>query len=143
MTEADYTSAVRLLYDAFRRGDDETCLAFFHQNAEWTSAENFIYADESPYIGVRAIRRLIFERIPHDWDNFTVATSEICGGADVVIATGRLRGIFRTNGASLDAQFVQVFHFNNGRIARCQMYTDTAHFKEVVGGLSLPSAASR
>jgi ketosteroid isomerase-like protein len=138
----DYTSVVRLLYDAFQRRDAATCLALFSDRAEWSAAENFMYADESPYVGPEAIRRLVFVRLPEDWDDFSLTASEILGGSDVVIATGRFKGTFRANGAPIDAQFVQVFHFSNGKITKCQMYTDTAQFKEAISGLRLPSATA-
>jgi len=57
---------------------------------------------------------------------------EIVGSGDVLIASGRFRGRYKATGASVDAQFVQVFQFRDGRIARCQVYTDTAQFKEAV-----------
>jgi ketosteroid isomerase-like protein len=138
----DYTSVIRLLYDAFRRHDEATCLALFSDRAEWTAAENFLYGDESPYLGPEAIRHLIFGRLPADWDDFTLTASEIIGGADVVIASGRFKGTFRANRAPIDAQFVQVFHFSDGKITKCQMYTDTAQFKEAIGALRSPSATA-
>ena len=137
----DYTSVVRLLYAAFLRHDAATCLALFSDRAEWTAAENFLYADESPYVGPEAIRRLMFGRLPEDWDDFSLTASEILGGAELVIASGRFKGIFKANGAPIDAQFVQVFQFSNGKIAKCQMYTDTAQFKETIGTLRSPSAS--
>lgn len=137
----DYTAAIRILYDAFRRRDESTAVAFFADRAEWSAAENFIYADESPYIGAEAIRQLIFVRLFDDWDNFSMTASEIQGGGDVVIAKGRFKGTFKANGAPIDAQFVQVFHFYNGKIATCQMYTDTAQFKETIGMLKAPASA--
>lgn len=57
---------------------------------------------------------------------------EILGGGEIVIASGRFRGKFKANGATIDAQFVQVFQFKGGKIAKCQMYTDTAQFKEAI-----------
>jgi ketosteroid isomerase-like protein len=107
---------------------------------EWTSAENFVYADHSPYVGVDAVLKLIFERLPADWEHFAVSAGEILGGGDLVIANGRFRGRFRANGASIDAQFVQVFQFKDGKVARCQMYTDTAKFKESISQGRLASA---
>ena len=119
-----------MLYAAFSHGDVHRCLAFLDPQIEWNSAENFIYSDESPYIGAEAVRKLVFERLPADWDDFLWIPGEILGGGDLVIAHGRFQGKFKATGAQLDAQFVQVFQFKDGRIVRCQMYTDTAQFKE-------------
>jgi ketosteroid isomerase-like protein len=127
-----YAEAIRGMYDAFARGDVQRCIDFFDPGVEWHAAESFIYFDQSPYVGVEAVRKLIFERIPSDWDGFTLTAEEILGDGDLVIANGRFMGRFKANGAGINAQFVQVFRFQDGRIVRCQMYTDTAQFKETV-----------
>jgi ketosteroid isomerase-like protein len=84
--------------------------------------------------------KFVFERLLSDWENFSLSAGEILGGGDLVIANGRFRGTFRANGASIDAQFVQVFQFKDGKIAKCQMYTDTAQFKESISQIRLASA---
>jgi ketosteroid isomerase-like protein len=128
----DYTQTVRSFFDAFARRDAQLFTELLDPQIEWTSAENFLYADQSPYIGIDAVLKLIFERLPADWDDFSVSAGEVLGGGDLVIANGRFLGRFKANGASIDAQFVQVFQFKDGRIAKCQMYTDTAQFKESI-----------
>lgn len=129
---SDNVTKIRSYYEAFARHDDAAVMAYFDPQVEWTSAENFIYADESPYIGLDAVRNLIFVRLQNDWDDFSLSAQEITGGGDVVIASGRFRGIFKINGAAVDAQFVQVFQFRNDKIVKCQTYTDTAQFKEAL-----------
>ncbi len=136
----DYTQTVRSFYEAFVHRDPQLFAAVLDPQIEWTSAENFVYADHSPYVGVDAVLKLIFERLPADWEHFTVSAGEILGGGELVIANGRFRGRFRANGASIDAQFVQVFQFKDGKVARCQMYTDTAKFKESISQGRLASA---
>jgi len=135
----DYTQTVRTLYDAFARGDVQLCSALLDPQIEWTAAENFLYADHSPYVGIDAVRKLFFERLPADWDDFSSSAGEVLGGGDLVIASGRFRGRFKANGASIDAQFVQVFQFKDGRIAKCQMYMDTAKFKESISQIRAAS----
>ncbi|HEV2198232.1 MAG TPA: nuclear transport factor 2 family protein [Bryobacteraceae bacterium] len=135
----DYTQTVRSFYDAFARRDVRVFTALLDPQIEWTSAENFIYADHSPYVGIDAVRKLIFERLPADWDDFSASAGEVLGGGDLVIASGRFRGRFKANGASIDAQFVQVFQFKDGKIAKCQMYTDTAQFKESISRIGMAS----
>ena len=96
-------------YDAFARRDAQLFTELLDPQIEWTAAENFLYADQSPYVGIDAVLKLIFVRLPADWDDFSVSAGEVLGGA---------------NGASINAQFVQVFQFKDGKIAKCQMYTD-------------------
>ncbi len=136
----DHTQTVRSFYDAFGRRDPQLFAALTDPQIEWTSAENFIYADRSPYLGVDAVVKFVFERLLSDWENFSLSAGEILGGGDLVIASGRFRGTFKANGASIDAQFVQVFQFKEGKIAKCQMYTDTAQFKESISQIRLASA---
>lgn len=135
----DYTQTVRSFFDALVRRDVQLFTELLDPQIEWTSAENFVYADQSPYVGTDAVLKLIFGRLPADWDNFSVSAGEVLGGGDLVIASGRFRGRFKANGASIDAQFVQVFQFKDGKIAKCQMYTDTAQFKESISRIRLAS----
>ena len=128
----DPVETARCFYDAFTRRDAQTFAELLDPKIEWNSAENFLYADRSPYVGIEAVRQLIFERLFGDWEDFSMTAAEILGGGNIVIASGRFRGKFKANGASIDAQFVQVFYFKDGKISKCQMYTDTAQFKEAI-----------
>lgn len=128
----DQSQTVRAFYDAFTRRDAQSFRELLDPQIEWTSAENFLYADRSPYVGPDAVHQLIFGRLFGDWEGFSMVPGEILGGGEIVIASGRFRGKFKANGATIDAQFVQVFQFKGGKIAKCQMYTDTAQFKEAI-----------
>jgi ketosteroid isomerase-like protein len=136
----DSTQTVRSFYEAMEGRDAQGFASLLDPRIEWYSAENFIYADHSPYVGVDAVLELIFARLFRDWDNFSMSAGEILGGGEIVIANGRFRGRFKANGASIDAQFVQVFHFKGGKIAKCQVYTDTAQFKEAISKARSASA---
>jgi uncharacterized protein len=131
----DYTQTIRSFYEAFVQRDIERFVELVDPGIEWTSAENFIYADHSPYVGVKAVVQLIFGRLLVDWNDFSMTPGEILGSGEIVIANGRFRGKFKANGASIDAQFVQVFQFRDRKIAKCQMYTDTAQFKDAISAI--------
>ncbi len=128
----DHIQTVRSLYEAWAHRDAERCAALVDPEIEWTSAENFIYSDHSPYKGAAAVLTLMFGRVLIDWNNFSMGAAEILGSGDIVIANGRFRGTYKANGASIDAQFVQVFQFKDGKVSKCQVYTDTAQFKETI-----------
>jgi uncharacterized protein len=128
----DDTQTVRSFYAALARRDAQLFAELLDPQIEWSAAENFLYAYQSPYVGVDAVLKLIFGRLSEDWDDFSISPGEILGGGQIVIASGRFRGTFKLNRAPIDAQFVQVFHFKNGKVAKCQMYTDTAQFKEAI-----------
>lgn len=132
LTPQDPLHTIRAFYDAFEQADQAAFAALCDLAIEWTSAENFIYSDRSPYVGIAAVLDLIFRRIPGDWDKFSLLPMELLGGGDLVIANGRFRGVFRANGAGIDAQMVQVFQMKDGKVAKVQVYTDTAQFKDTV-----------
>jgi len=128
----DYTQTVRSFFDAFTQRDAPRFLVLLHPNVEWFAAEGLLYTDHSPYVGPDAVRGLIFDRLLADWDDLSVTATEILGRDDLVIASGRFRGTYKGNGAALDAQLVQVFQFTDGKIAKVQVYADTAQFKESI-----------
>ena len=137
----DCIQTVRAFYAAFQHDDVPAFCDLMDSAIEWTAAENLIYNDRSPYIGKDAVVDLVFRRLRSDWENFVMDPQEILGRDDLVIASGRFRGTFKANGATLDAQFVQVFHLKDGKVARCQMYTDTAQFKESISALRASETA--
>jgi ketosteroid isomerase-like protein len=128
----DGIQTIQAFNEAFRRRDAQSFGELLDPEIEWASAENFIYADHSPYVGVDSVLKLIFGRLFADWDDFSITVGEILGEGDLVIANGRFKGRFKANGAPIDAQFVQVFQLKHGKIAKCQVYTDTAQFKETI-----------
>jgi ketosteroid isomerase-like protein len=130
----DYRHMVDRFYKLYARHDVSAVLDLFDPRAEMHSAENFIYAKGSPYVGPDAIREGIFDRLEADWDGFSAVHEEILGAGEVVIARGRYRGTYKATGTSINAEFVHVFRFKDGKIAMLQSYTDTAQFKEAVGG---------
>jgi ketosteroid isomerase-like protein len=137
---ADYRQAIERFYRMYERKDLSAALEFLDPQVEMHAAENFIYATGNPYVGPDAIRDGIFARVESEWDGFSAAHEEILGMGDVVIARGRYRGTFKATGTSINAEFVHVFRFKNGKIAMWQSYTDTAQFKEAVSGQSAEAA---
>jgi len=137
---ADYRHVIERFYRMYGRKDIPATLELFHPLAEMHPAENFIYATGQPFVGPDAIRTSIFTRVDADWDGFTATTEELLGAGEVVIARGRYRGTFKATGTPIDAEFVHVFRFKDGKIFMWQSYTDTAQFKEAIGGQRAGSA---
>jgi uncharacterized protein len=128
----DPVDIVRSFHDAFESRDRGRVAALLHPRIEWNAAENFLYADRSPYRGVDAVIHLLFGRVLAEWDGFSADPEEILGGGNIVISSGRFRGTYKLNGARVNAQIVQVFQFEDQKIVKVQVYTDTAQFKEAV-----------
>jgi uncharacterized protein len=134
---ADHRQIIQRFYDLHARQDMPALLELFHPEVVMHAAENFIYATGNPYVGVEAIRDLIFARAAADWDVLSAIPEEILGAGEVVIARGRYKGTYKATGTAINAEFVHVFRFKNGRISDWQSYTDTAQFKEAIGGQAI------
>lgn len=126
------SQTVESFYAAMGRGDIPTAIGTLDAQIVWREAENFVYADHSPYVGVDAVLSGLFARLGGEWDNFSAVPEQIVDGGDTVVALGRYGGVYKATGAKVNAQFVHVFRFKNGKVAEFQQYTDTAQFKDVV-----------
>ena len=131
---ADHRDIIRRFYELYARKDLAGALDLLHHQVVMHAAENFIYASDNPYSGIDAIRNGIFDRVAVEWDGFSATPEEILGAGDVVIARGRYRGTFKATGTAINAEFVHVFRFKDGRISDWQSYTDTAQFKDALSG---------
>ena len=120
---------VQGMYDAFGRGDIGTVLAALDPDVEWWEAENFIYADNNPYVGPDAVLQGVFARIGGEWEGFLVSPKEVLDAGDTIVGHGHYSGKFRNTGRDVRAQFAHVFTFRDGKIVKFQQYTDTAQFK--------------
>jgi ketosteroid isomerase-like protein len=101
------------MYDAFGRGDIGTVLAALDPEVEWWEAENFIYADNNPYIGPQAVLQGVFARIGAEWDGFSVSPKEVLDAGETVVGHGYYAGKFRNTGRDVRAQFAHVFTFRH------------------------------
>jgi uncharacterized protein len=119
-------------YAAMGRGDIPFVIGILHPDVIWHEAEGFIYADKSPYIGADALLSGLFARLGGEWDGFSAVPHEIVDGGETVVALGRYGGVYKATGVKINAQFVHVFKFRDGKIANFQQYTDTAQFKDAV-----------
>ena len=121
---------VQGMYDAFGRGDIGTVLAALDPGVEWWEAENFIYADNNPYVGPDAVLQGVFARIGGEWEGFSVSPKEVLDAGNTIVGHGHYSGKFRNTGRDVRAQFAHVFTFRDGKIVKFQQYTDTAQFRE-------------
>ena len=126
------SQTVESFYAAMGRGDIPSAIGTLDPQIVWREAENFIYADHSPYVGVDAVLSGLFARLGGEWDNFSAVPDQIVDGGDTVVALGRYGGVYKSTGAKVNAQFVHVFRFKTGKVAEFLQYTDTAQFKEAV-----------
>jgi uncharacterized protein len=126
------SKTIEALYGAMGRADIPFMIANFDPQIVWNEAENFVYADHSPYVGVDKLLGGLFARLAGEWDGFAAVPHEIVDGGETVVALGRYGGVYKATGVKVDAQFVHVFRFKDGKVATFQQYTDTAQFKNAV-----------
>lgn len=123
---------IRGMYQGFARGDFGAVLAPCDAQVEWYEAENFIYADGSPYIGPQAVLEGVFKRVAAEWDGFVVEPERFLDAGDTIVTHGYYSGTFRSTGRSVRAQFAHFFTLRDGRLVRFLQFTDTAQFLEAV-----------
>ena len=132
MSQANIDS-IRALYSSFAAGDVPGVLARMSPDIVWNEAENFPYADRSPYRGPDAIVSGVFARIAADWDGFQAVPEELLECGDTVIAFGRYRGTHKATGRAVDAQMVHVWRLDHGKVTAFQQYADTLQFARAAG----------
>jgi ketosteroid isomerase-like protein len=125
---------VQSMYAAFARGDVTAVLSALDPAIEWSEADNFLYARDTPYVGHQEVLMGVFAPIATQWDGMMVVAERFIDGGDTIVVLGRYRGAYKATGARVDAQFAHVFQVRDGQVTRFQQYTDTFQFKEAVGG---------
>jgi ketosteroid isomerase-like protein len=130
VSSLESVKVVQSFYEAISRGDVGTVLGLMDPQVEWNEAENFLYADRSPYIGADQILNGVFMRLMSEWEGFKAIPEQFIGMGEIVAVTGRYHGTYRETGKSVSAQLVHVYTVKNGKLAKFQQYTDTAQFRD-------------
>lgn len=123
---------IRGLYDAFAKGDIPGVLGCMDPDIVWNEADNFPYADRSPYIGPNSILTGVFARLANEWDSFACSVTEILDAGDRVIVFGYLSGTYRATGRAIKAQMAHDWTIADGKATRFQEYTDTKQVADAV-----------
>ena len=124
---------IRALYDALAAGDIPTALALMSPDIVWHEAENFPYADRSPYRGPDAVLAGVFARLGGEWEGFAAVPEEYLDAGDAVVVLGRYRGAWPATSQAMNAQMVHVWRVAGGKIAAFQQYVDTLQVARVMG----------
>ena len=137
---ADMNATVQAFYAAIERRDRAALLQLLDPNAEWNSAENFLYAEHNPYIGAEKVIGIL-RQVDQDWSTFSMRPLETFVAGETAIVRGRYKGKLKATGFGLDAEFVHMLYFQDGRLVTGRSYTDTAQFRDAVRQLSRPEPA--
>lgn len=128
----EHMEVIRGMYESFSRGDVSAVLAQMHQHIEWRDAENFIYADRSPYVGPQAVLQGVFMRLASEWADFTITPEEWLDAGNHVVVLGSYNGRHKQSGREVRAQFAHIWGVTHGRVVRFQQYTDTKQFADAI-----------
>lgn len=123
---------MRKMYEAFAAGDMETVLGRMDESIEWHEAENFLYADRSPYVGPQAVLEGVFMRLGEDWEVFEVRPDELLDAGDRIVALGHYNAKHRATGKEVRPHFAHVWSVRDGKVTSFHQYTDTKGFSEAV-----------
>ena len=127
----DPAEIVRGFYDALGRGDVPGVLARLHDQLEWTEAERFPYYSGTWRSPQEVLDKLLIP-LARDWDRFSARAHDFIAQGDRVVTLGEYSGTFKATGKSMTASFAHVWTIRDGRLARFDMYTDTAKVREAL-----------
>lgn len=129
---------VKLFYDGIARGDVAGVLAVLHPELAWTEARGFPYYSGTWRTPQEVVDKLLVP-LARDWDGFSAIPHDFVEAGDRVVVFGVYSGTVKTTGRSMHADFAHLWRVRDGRLARFNMYTDTA----LVQAAFLPSPAPR
>jgi ketosteroid isomerase-like protein len=124
---------IKAIYAAFATGDVPGVLGGLSPDIVWNEAENFPYADHSPYVGPDAVAAGVFARCVSEWDGFAVAMDDLLDAGDRVVALGRYGGTYKATGRAMNPQVVHVWTLADGKAVRFQQYADTLAVARATG----------
>jgi uncharacterized protein len=127
-TEVDI---VRRFYDALGRGDVAAVLSLLDQNVEWTEAEGSPYYS-GVWKGPQAVLKNLLVPLSRDWSEFSAKPHEFLAQGERVVTLGTYSGIFKKTGRRMSAGFAHVWTVSGEKLARFNMYTDTAKVLEAM-----------
>jgi uncharacterized protein len=121
------------LYQAFSKGEVPAVLAVMDANIVWNEAENFLYADNNPYIGPDAVLNGVFARIGAEWEYFNLKDIQLHDmSGNQVLATLRYDGKHKATGKKINSQTAHLWTLKDGKIVAFQQFTDTKQAAEAV-----------
>jgi ketosteroid isomerase-like protein len=117
------TDTLKEGYEAFGRGDIEAVLENWADDIEWEGGNsdlpaggNFQGKDQVPQA---------FQQLGEAWDDLSVTPDEFVGEGDTVCVLGHIDGTAKESGQNVKSPFVHIYRFEDGKVKRIQILTDT------------------
>ena len=117
-------------YAASARKDIDAMVAPFDPHVEWTEMAGFPYA--GTYHGPEGVKENVFFRIGAEWDGYDALPDAFIDGGDTVAVTGLYQGTYKATGKFMQARFVLVWTFQDGRAVKFEQFTDTLKVREAM-----------
>jgi ketosteroid isomerase-like protein len=119
---------VRNCVDAWRRGDLEACLSYYHPEVTWR--------DAPPQIGLYRGREGVVRAMEQWVEAFTdywLEADDFVDAGDQVVLVWRQGGKRKTSGVAVENQGATVLRVEGGRIVSVRMFVDQDEALEAVG----------
>jgi ketosteroid isomerase-like protein len=125
----EHVEVVRLMWDAFLKGDLQTALSFSHQEVEWDGTN---LPDGQVGRGHEAILDHI-KRWADQWEEWTVEVERIIdAGSERVVVLIRERGRSKS-GLNIDEHHAELYDVRKRKVVRRQGFSDPSEALEAVG----------
>ena len=134
MNESSNVQAVKAAYAAFLQGDIDAILAMLDDNVEWQAVKGT--EGVAPHAGVRrgpAAVKEFFGQVAATIQFSRFEPKEFIAQGDQVAVVGEYAAKITTTGRSIASDWVMVFTFRNGRVARFREWTDSAQLVRAYG----------
>jgi uncharacterized protein len=120
---------IRLLYDAFARGDEELIAATFDPEVEFHQTEQLPWGGR--YKGFpRGVQPFFTKLKSHVDSQIEVERSWEAG--DAVVVVGRTRGKIRASGKPFDLPAVVIWRIRDGKVVSFEPFIDTPAMLEAL-----------
>jgi ketosteroid isomerase-like protein len=133
MTEQENVQSVQSAYPAFSRGDIQAVLEALTDDVEWVLPGPPAVL---PFAGIRRGREQVLQFFAVLAETLTFEQfepRELIAQDDKVVVLGHSRDRMRSTGRVIENEWAAVFTLRDGKIARYQVYEDTAAFVSALG----------
>lgn len=142
MAENENVQVVKDAYAAFQRGDMDALFALFAEDIRWQTPGP---QDVIPYAGERRGHeglRQFFAQLEAAEEITSFEPREFIAQGDRVVALGRYAARLKSNGNTVDSEWVHVHTVRDGKIREFVEFYDTARVVEAYRGGAAQSAAA-
>jgi uncharacterized protein len=137
--QADLVAVVRGMYEGFARGDIPAVLEVMHPDVEWVESAAESFPHQGTHVGRAAIGEHVFSNVDDYWSEFAIVPQEYFRDGDTVIVRGVVRAVAKDTGRAMNAPYVHVFTFANGKLTRYTDHQDTAMWAEALAPAPSPA----